>query len=197
MIYRDTACHRWSFYPSENFNFVKRIEATQFQTMPTTIVWQWSMPTIETFPYIKGLEYIKEDEWVSYSPENSNKIEDGFQSNQEYVKFLFNSEIYKVKFLKDDMKKKSCYATEMKCYNHNPTRRVCRRVLKSFPQNFAPPQNETRCCICLENFEDTPECPWTTTTCGHVFHGLCLMNLYDRAIITCPICRDLLVTYYK
>lgn len=66
-------------------------------------------------------------------------------------------------------------------------------ILKSFyhpvaPQTLSRRIHADECCICLENVKHE-----TQASCGHVFCGDCIVELWNRnrnEAVLCPLCRN-------
>lgn len=181
-IYKNVQDKRWYFY-QQNFEF-KTLTTENVRHPAKYFIWQWSS-RVGT-----DVSSIKENDWISYSEDDSSQIEGNFQNtNIGSINIAIGMKMYEITFLKDDnSSKRSVYALQIDKNNTNRIR-LCRRAMRARTK-FNLPENSETCAVCTEDFADTSHMPWSKTSCGHYFHAVC----YDRMKtssqhLKCPLCR--------
>lgn len=176
-VYFNDHTKRWSFHP-EFSTYQKQI--SNYVHMSENAIWEWAASNSS---YINDLTV-----WGSYSNEDTETIENAFNSSETSVDISIGLRSYKIMFQFDSDNNKSCFAIQ-KCVEDNRTRWV-RRIM-STPKKFQKPDNEDYCALCCSSFEETSTWPWTTTDCGHVFHTSCFYQFSTKqSSKRCPICRS-------
>lgn len=184
-IYKNTNDNRWYFYKN-NFE-VKRLNNEHVRYPATSFIWQWSS-RVGT-----DVGAIKENDWVSYSEDDSSQIEVSFQdTNRKSTDIAIGMKNYEIQFIQDDnSSNRSVYALQID--KSNPRRvRLCRRAMRA-PTKFELPDNSETCALCTEDFADTPHIPWLKTSCQHHFHAVCFDRMKTSStVLKCPLCRTTL-----
>lgn len=178
IVYED-AHHNWSF--KENVFSQKSLTSNCLRYPATSSIWQWSLKVG------CDITLIRENDWVAYSKEDSDTIEDGFQSATSTVSINVGMKQYNIHFCNDSTNNKSVYALQVDAQNSTRTR-MCRRAMRHATFFTSPTEAET-CALCTEDFKDTPHIPWVQTLCGHHFHAVCLERMKMSNHLKCPLCR--------
>lgn len=157
--------------------------ASSLRRPPDTFLWQWSMQV--------DLGRAREKDWVAYMPVHSSEIERSFQSNEDECAVTVGLRRYHIVFVTDEEGNRLPYAKQVD-RERNRVRWVRRGACTQ--RNAPPPESEDSCALCCEDFADTQAWPWTRTTCGHVFHAVCLLPIVSgpQATNRCPMCRTAL-----
>ena len=176
-VYFNNRTKHWSFYPDFS-TYQKQI--CNYVHMSESAIWEWAASNSSD---INDLTV-----WGSYSNDDTETIENAFNSTATSIDISIGLRSYKIIFQFDNDNNKSCFAIQ-KCVEDNRTRWV-RRIM-SVPKIFIKPDNEDYCALCCSSFEETSTWPWTKTNCGHVFHSSCFYQFsIKQSSKKCPICRS-------
>ncbi len=182
-IYKNMHDNRWYFY--QNNSEYKTLTIQNIRCPATSFIWQWS--------HRIGIDVSskKENDWLSYSEDDSSHIEVGFRNtNNASIDIVIGMKNYKIEFLQDDnSSNRSVYALQID-KNDSSRIRLIRRAMRAATK-FDPPENAETCALCTEDFVDTPHIPWLKTSCGHHFHAVCFDRMQSSSStgVKCPLCR--------
>ena len=142
---------------------------------PERFGWQWCTNT--------DIAAATNAQWIAYSADDSATIEEAFDRDSEAC-LTVGLKQYTIRFWRDEEGRLTPYGMQLDERRHRG--RWIRRSATDVVA-FAPPADETNCALCCEAFDETTHVPWSTTSCGHVFHATCL-NCLPRDS-RCPMCR--------